>query len=106
MTTSRTEVLVRPAQRADIGRIVELAAQLGYSLKPSRVGSTIDDPGDRTLLVGTDGKLVVGWIALARDTTLLGEGDAWIEGLIVAETHRERGIGSTLLACGHAWGRK
>ena len=106
MAASRTEVVVRVAERSDVPRVVELAAQLGYAVSSARAGSTIALRDDRALFVAIDDDDVVGWIAVARDTALLGEGDAWIEGLIVAETHRNRSLGSTLLAFAHEWARK
>ncbi|MBV9737851.1 MAG: GNAT family N-acetyltransferase [Candidatus Eremiobacteraeota bacterium] len=106
MTSLRTEVVIRAAERSDVPRIIELAGQLGYTVSAARVGSAIDVADDRALLVAIDGESVVGWIALARDMALLGEGDGWIEGLVVAEAHRNHSVGSTLLACAHEWARK
>lgn len=106
MMPSQIDVCVRAAQRTDVSRIVELAAELGYPVNVARVEAVLTASGDRTLFVATQPNDVVGWIALARDVSLLGEGDVWIEGLVVDEPRRGRGVGAQLLAAAHDWARE
>ncbi|MBV8726243.1 MAG: GNAT family N-acetyltransferase [Candidatus Eremiobacteraeota bacterium] len=106
MTTSQIEVHVRAATRADVPRVIDLASQLGYRLDPAHAEATIETTLDRVLDVATTETGIMGWIAVSRDNSLLGSGDAWIEGLIVDEAHRGRGVGVTLLEAAHEWARE
>jgi len=106
MTPSQTDVGVRVAQHADVPRIVELAAQLGYTLNAAHAQAVLAATAERELLVATERNDVVGWIALSRDASLLGEADVWIEGLVVDQVHRGHGIGAKLLQAAHTWARE
>ena len=106
MPATPADLLVRAAARADVTRIIELAAQLGYPLSLRRTEATIETAPDRVILLATTAGEVVGWIAVALDRSLLGEGDAWIEGLVVDEAHRNRGIGVALVRAAHRWARE
>jgi ribosomal protein S18 acetylase RimI-like enzyme len=95
------DIDIRLAGLADAEPIARLVTELGYATSPSqmtlRLEAIAGDDGYETL-VACDNGTVVGFIGLRRG--LLYESDdhyAQIMAMVVAETHRQRGVGGQLI---------
>jgi RimJ/RimL family protein N-acetyltransferase len=109
---------IRRATPADAGALIALAAAVGREpggwLLTTDVERTVADErrylravhrhGDAAVLVAVDGDAVVGRLSVARDPHPASRHVADL-GLMVAATHRRRGIGHALLDACVAWAR-
>ena len=72
--------------------------QLGYSVPASAISERLQRLGERRdVFVATDDGRVVGWAALFVDEPFVEGSGALLEGLVVDEAVRSRGIGIALL---------
>jgi GNAT superfamily N-acetyltransferase len=82
-------------------------AQLGYDVPPPAVAARLQRLGERRdVFVATDGELVVGWAALFVDEPFVDGFGAFLEGFVVDEAARSRGIGVVLLEAVEARARE
>ncbi|MGA7200861.1 MAG: GNAT family N-acetyltransferase [Candidatus Cybelea sp.] len=89
---------MRSARPGDAEAIAALMAQLGYDVPAAAVIARLQHLGERRdVFVATDGERVVGWAALAIDEAFVEGFGAYLEGLVVDEAARNRGIGVALL---------
>ena len=99
---------LRPAEEADADRIAALSIQLGYPATPEVIQERLRllaRPGETPVLVAVvDGK-VVGWVQVGRTFSLEAGAQAILQGLVVDEACRGRGIGAALVAAAEAWTR-
>jgi ribosomal protein S18 acetylase RimI-like enzyme len=90
---------VREAKSTDAGEIGPLVRELGY--EPQGLQNTllrIETEPHHTVLVATDDPDgIVGWLELRASLSLAGGSAAEIIGLVVAEGHRNRGLGQSLV---------
>jgi RimJ/RimL family protein N-acetyltransferase len=111
-------IAIRPAEPADAADLVALASEVGrepgdYLLTTDTWRSVSDERrylravrrhADAAVFVALDGDEIVGRLSVARDPHPASAHVADI-GLIVAESHRRRGIGRLLLDTAVAWAR-
>jgi GNAT superfamily N-acetyltransferase len=103
----RTIVEVRRARPGDAEPIAELMDQLGYSVPASAISERLQRLGERRdVFVATDDGRVVGWAALFVDEPFVEGFGAFLEGLVVDEAVRSRGIGIALLEAVEARARE
>lgn len=102
-------LLVRPAAAGDVGAVWPLARDFATSFRPERAAfeatfaALVPDAGAH-LLVAADGPQVVGYLLAHVHGTFLANGPVcWVEEVMVAESHRRRGVGAALLAGAEAW---
>ncbi|MGA8662875.1 MAG: GNAT family N-acetyltransferase [Candidatus Cybelea sp.] len=89
---------MRPARPDDAEPIAALMAQLGYDVPAPAVSARLERLGERRdVFVATDGERVVGWAALSIDEAFVEGFGAFLEGLVVDEVARSRGVGRQLL---------
>jgi GNAT superfamily N-acetyltransferase len=89
---------VRSARLDDAEPIAALMAQLGYDVPASAVSARLQGLGERRdVFVATDGERVVGWAALLIDEAFVEGFGALLEGFVVDEGARSRGVGLQLL---------
>jgi GNAT superfamily N-acetyltransferase len=89
---------VRRARPDDAEAIAALMAQLGYDVAAPAVTARLQRLGERRdVFVATNGERVIGWAALAIDEAFVEGFGAYLEGLVVDEATRNRGIGVALL---------
>lgn len=103
-------VRVRPMTAADLGRAADLTTQLGYAVDAAelerRLAVIRGQPAEDVLVAVDDADRAIGWIHVARLTTLEASDRALIGGLVVDEAHRSAGIGASLVAAAEAWARE
>ena len=98
---------VRRARHDDAETIAALMAQLGYDVPAPAIAARLRRLGERRdVFVATDGERVVGWAALLVDEPFVDGFGAFLEGLVVDETARSRGIGVALLEAVEARARE
>jgi predicted N-acetyltransferase YhbS len=101
-----SEIAIRRATPADATTVARLVAELGYATSAGQMYArleAVDRDDDYDTLVACDGEAVVGFIGLRRG--LLYESDdryAQIMAMVVAETHRQRGVGGQLIRAAEA----
>lgn len=72
--------------------------QLGYDVPAPAVTARLQRLGElRDVFVATDGECVVGWAALLIDEAFVEGFGAFLEGFVVDEAARSRGVGRQLL---------
>lgn len=111
-------ITIRPAEPSDASALVALAASIGREpggwLLTTEAWRPVADErrylkavrrhADAAVLVAVDGPLVVGRLSLARDPHPASAHVADL-GMMVAASHRRRGIGRMLLDAAVAWSR-
>lgn len=101
-----SDIDIRRAALADAEPIARLVTELGYATSFGQMTlrlEAIAGDDDYETLVACDGGTVVGFIGLRRG--LLYESDdryAQIMAMVVAETHRQRGVGGQLIRAAEA----
>lgn len=100
-------VTVRAAQPADAGRIAALMVQLGYNVPGPEVAARLRrlDERRRVFVAVVNGE-IAGWAGALVDETLTTGRCGFIEGFVVDEAARSRGVGGHLLAALEAWLRE
>lgn len=101
-----TVPVLRAAQAADIPRIIALSAQLGYPIDAANVADhlrRIAQQSEQLLLVAEPHGEIAGWVAAAVHRILVVPPYVEIEGLVVDQAIRQRGVGRALLAAAETW---
>ncbi len=102
-------VIIRLAHVSDAGHIAELATQLGYPTtleQMRRCLTQVLEARDHAVYVATLGGRVVGWIHVCVRPLVQVDQAAEIEGLVVDEACRGRGIGRLLVRKIEWWARE
>ena len=111
-------ITIRPAEPSDAGELVSLAASIGREagdwLLTNETWRPVADErrylkavrrhADAAVYVAVDGDRIVGRLSLARDPHPASAHVADL-GLMVAESHRRRGIGTALLEAAATWAK-
>jgi GNAT superfamily N-acetyltransferase len=100
---------VRRARPGDAEPIAALMKQLGYDVPASAIAQRLQRLGERRdVFVATygDGERVAGWAALFVDEPFVEGFGAFLEGFVVDEAVRSRGIGAVLLEAVEARARE
>jgi GNAT superfamily N-acetyltransferase len=100
------QVAVRPAQETDVDRLSDLLQQLGYTVAASALAARLRRLGDRriVLVAVADGELSA-CVSVSVDEHFVDGFEAVIEGFVVDERLRSRGVGRELLAAAEGWAR-
>lgn len=98
--------IIRKAKATDAEALLPLNEQLGYPVElpelRQRLELLIDDPRHFILIAERKG-IPIGWIHVERRLSLEGGAKCEIDGLVVDEAHRGKGIGSKLVAAAIEW---
>jgi ribosomal protein S18 acetylase RimI-like enzyme len=103
---SISDIAIRRAIVADADRVARLVTELGYATSADQMRTrleAVERDDDYETLVACAGGIVVGFIGL-RCGWLYENDDryAQIMAMVVAETHRQRGVGGQLIRAAEA----
>jgi GNAT superfamily N-acetyltransferase len=99
--------MIRSAKPPDAEVLSELMTQLGYGVAAETIADRLArrEPR-REVLVATYDDRVVGWAAVSVDEPFVEGFSAQLEGLVVDESARSRGVGAQLLNAAEEWARE
>jgi GNAT superfamily N-acetyltransferase len=101
---------LRVAQLADAAELALLCGELGYPSSINDIETRLPallSSADHLVLVAADANdRAVAWLHASARRQLESEAFVQIAGLVVAEPHRNKGLGSRLLAHAEAWAHK
>jgi RimJ/RimL family protein N-acetyltransferase len=113
-----TDVVVRPAEPGDAAALVQLGTEVGSEPggwlisggwrgvgHERRYLRTVRRSDDAAVFVAEDGEKIVGRLSVARDSHPASRHVADL-GLMVAASHRRRGVGTALLDAAVGWARQ
>ncbi len=98
---------IRLARLEDVPGISKLSGELGYPSTEEIIWPRLMELLERSdqfvaVACHVDGT-VIGWIHMERRISLEGGKKAELQGLVVAEAARRKGVGSALVAAGEKW---
>jgi GNAT superfamily N-acetyltransferase len=97
---------IRPARLGDVEGIATLMMQLGYEVAAGEISERLRRQEERrAVFVAARGRDVVGWVAVCTDEPFVEGFGGHLEGLIVDDAVRSRGIGAELIEAAEAWAR-
>lgn len=103
-------VKIRRALLTDVRRIAALSAQLGYpttfNQMAPRLKKALRDKNGACFVAETPRNGVIGWVHVCVARLLEVEPRADVNGLVVDERVRSRGVGARLLEAAERWARK
>jgi len=97
------EITVRDAVPADARALAPLFEQLGYPTAPDVIAERLATMNQTAAFVARDEDFIVGFVTVAIRSALVGGSSATIEGFVVGEDYRSRGVGALLLARVERW---
>ena len=103
------EILIRQVAPIDSADITRLSAQLGYPLTEEQIHQNIKIVLSLVHLdafVATESNKVVGWIGLAQVFMIESLPYCEINGLVIDENHRAKGIGRLLIEKAKEWAKE
>jgi GNAT superfamily N-acetyltransferase len=110
MSSGQKGVKIRRARASDAERIAVLSGQLGYPTTAkqmsARLRSVLRDKDGTCFVAETKEGGVVGWVQASITPMLVVERHADVDGLVVDETVRGRGVGAKLMQVLESWARK
>lgn len=102
-------ITIRSATKDDAIEIARLAGELGYSATPSEIAERIarqaKAPG-RAVFVACEGEQIAGYIDLSTEMHLHTTPKGRIDGLVVSESARGKGVGALLCRHAEEWARQ
>lgn len=104
--TDDARPILRRATTEDASALAALSHELGYPTDPSAVAARLDPllrALDHQVLVAEIDGGVVGWAHAFTAIRIETEPFVELGGLVVAEAHRGRGVGRTLVRAAEAW---
>ena len=108
---TRTNALrIRRARAADAARLADLSGELGYPVTAAATAPILrklkSSKRDAVFVADSSEHGVLGWVHVSVNHLIEVGTRAEINGLIVAEGHRNLGAGARLLDAAEAWARK
>jgi len=103
-------ITIRPLSPEDAAAVAALSSDLGYPADPAamegRLAALLGGTGHALFgAEATDGTLL-GWVHVCARLLLIDPRSAFVEGLVVAEGARRRGVGRALMAAAEGWARR
>ncbi len=109
---NRHQVHIRPAEPGDADQVWPLARDFATAFDPQREAFDVTwrrlgESSGTLVAVAESGQEVVGYLLANCHVTFLANGPvAWVEEVMVQETHRRSGIGQKLMNYAESWARE
>jgi len=106
MISKTSDVTIRQAASADAASLAVLSTQLGYPVTTAQTLERlekIEQEREHQVFVAELSGQVVGWVEVYARTILVADDVAEIEGLVVDDGVRGRGIGKIMMAFAETW---
>lgn len=107
ITSTTTNLLIRPIETRDAAEVAALTEQLGYQRNASEIEAWIEDlpsrSQDQAAFVACIGDEIVGWIEISVQHHLQSAPHALIGGLVVKDGYRNRQVGLGLCEYVEQW---
>jgi GNAT superfamily N-acetyltransferase len=103
------EIYARQMSSEDAAAVASLCSQLGYPLSSQQILQNINavrTSKDHDAFVAIYDSRVVGWIGLAQAIMIESLPFCEINGLVIEETHRGKGIGKLLVERAKQWAKE
>ena len=101
-------VIVRRGKIGDAERVAELSRQLGYPATKKEMTQRIKrlhPASQHAFFVAVSANRVIGWIGVSASQLLEVPSRAEVDGLVIDEAVRSRGVGKLLLEKAEAWAK-
>ena len=99
-------IIIREVATGDAAEITALSHQLGYSISEQQTLQNINtlmDSNHHEVFVAVHEQKVIGWMGLSYNISLTSPPLCEIQGLVVHEQYRSRGIGKMLIEKAKQW---
>jgi len=113
MMPDTTTIRVRFLRAGDAERVAVLCTQLGYPTSAKDVKRRLESgrvphySSDQAVFVAeSGGGQLMGWVQVCVRTILVADRHAEVEGLVVDENWRGKGVGHALMKRAEAWARQ
>jgi GNAT superfamily N-acetyltransferase len=100
---------IRSVEPRDAAEVARLATQLGYPSTPDQVAQRLEvlaAKSESAVFVAEGEGRLDGWISIQGRQQVESDPDAIIDGLVVDEAARRKGVGRALIAAAEAWARE
>ncbi len=103
-----TFLYIRKAKNSDAAALAKLAGELGYPTTTAQMKNRLEPLISKSHhgIFVAENESVIGWIHVCIVQSLESDTFAEIRGLVVAESHRNKGIGKQLVAAAETWAQK
>jgi GNAT superfamily N-acetyltransferase len=108
ISTNTPRISVRRGKISDAARVAELAGQLGYPATKKEMAQRIkrlSPPSQHAFFVAVLANRVIGWVGVSASRLLEVPPRAEVDGLVIDEAVRSRGVGRLLLKKAEAWAK-
>jgi len=103
------QISIRQIAPSDAEAVTNLAHQLGYPLSVEQILQNIKailSASDHNVYVAAHDNRVVGWVGVCQAILLVSLSYCEINGLVVDEKYRGKGIGKLLIDKARQWGKE
>src|SRR5689334_7795286 len=108
-TINAMEILIRQMSEMDVTAVTLLSEQLGYPLPEAQILQNMKavlENKDHDAFVAVHENKVVGWIGVAQAILIVIPPYCEINGLVIDQYYRGKGIGKMLIEKAKQWGKE
>ncbi|HEY1923862.1 MAG TPA: GNAT family N-acetyltransferase [Candidatus Acidoferrum sp.] len=108
MAVESSKLIIRRAKPSDVPRLASLAGELGYPTTTAEMKirlRRVKPAANNAIFVAEDGGDVIAWIHVSVSYLLEVPLRAEVNGLVVSEACRSKGVGARLLEAAERWAR-
>jgi GNAT superfamily N-acetyltransferase len=103
------EIFIRQISETDAPAVTTLSHQLGYPLSEEQILQNMKavlESKDHDAFVAVHGNKIVGWIGVAQAILIVAPAYCEINGMVIDEPYRRKGIGKMLIGQAKHWAKE